>query len=89
MAILITEEDPANRLARTIISDIKLYNEAKVRQGIENDNLFEVLSNELKEGEEHYNKRVALELRNCTNFFNRAIVDVLIKSMAHIPSKMW
>ena len=89
MANLITVEEPANRLARTIISDIKLYNEEKVRKGIEEDNLFEALASELKEGVEHYNSRVAPELRERTNFFNFAIMDVLLKSLSNIPSKMW
>ena len=38
------EKVKAMRLARAIASDISLYNEQKIIKGIEQDNLFEVLS---------------------------------------------
>ena len=46
MALIETEE-AARRLARAIASDLSLYNEDKIMAGIENDNLFEELSDEL------------------------------------------
>jgi len=45
----ITSPEAAARLARTILSDIALYNKEKVKGGLKNDNLFEVLEKELKE----------------------------------------
>lgn len=47
---LITKPDEARRLARTILSDILLYNQAKVKEGIEKDSLFDILTEELAEG---------------------------------------
>jgi hypothetical protein len=47
---MITKPDEAKRLARTIVSDIVLYNPQKVKEGIEKDSLFEVLTDELAEG---------------------------------------
>ncbi|MBM4319922.1 MAG: hypothetical protein FJ125_08160 [Deltaproteobacteria bacterium] len=89
MPPLIDDPQRANRLARTIASDISLYNREKVEQGILNDDLFVRLSEEIKEGREHYDSRVAEALRGSTNFFHQALVDVLVRGQAHLPSKIW
>jgi hypothetical protein len=86
-----TEEEKikAQRLARAIASDISLYNEQKIVKGLEEDNLFDVLKDELNEGRDLYRKRVSPELYASTNFFDRAVVDIVIRSKAHIKSKIW
>ncbi len=86
---LITNPDEAKRLARTILSDIVLYNQAKVKEGIEKDNLFDILTEELAEGKKYYESMVEEGLRNTTNFFNEAVVDVLIKQGGKIKSDIW
>jgi hypothetical protein len=86
---LIKKLDEANRLARTILSDILLYNQAKVKEGIEKDTLFDLLTEELAEGKKYYETMVDAEIRNTTNLFNEAIVDVLVKQGGKIPSKIW
>ncbi len=83
------EKVKAQRLARAIASDISLYNEQKIVKGIEQDNLFEVLKEELDEGRELYKSRVSPELYASTNFFDRAVVDIVVRSKAHIKSKIW
>jgi len=83
------EKVKAQRLARAIASDISLYNEQKIVKGIEQDNLFEVLKDELAEGRELYKSRVSSELYAATNFFDRAVVDIVVRSKAHIKSKIW
>lgn len=88
MALIDTEE-AAMRLARTIASDISLYNEQKIIQGIQQDNLFDALKPELDEGLQHYKSRVAPELFDKTNFYYRAVVDIIMKSKAHIKSDIW
>jgi len=77
------------RLARAIASDISLYNEQKIVQGIEQDNLFDVLRDEIEEGRELFRSRVSTEIFSRTNFFDRAIVDIVIKPKGHIRSKIW
>lgn len=87
---LINSPEAANRLARTIISDIALYNRDKIREGIKNDSIFALLEKELKEGIDLYRNRVDPELDRKNNFFNRAVVDILIKrSGAGIDSDIW
>ncbi|HTG01460.1 MAG TPA: hypothetical protein VK654_12845 [Nitrospirota bacterium] len=86
---LITKADEAKRLARTILSDILLYNQSKVKEGIEKDTLFEVLTEELAEGKKYYETMVDEDIRRDTNFFNEAVVDVLIKQGGKIKSEIW
>ncbi len=86
---LITSPEAASRLARTIVSDIALYNREKVYEGIKNDNLFELLKKEIKEGEELYLSRVDHDLAAKTNFYNMAIVDILIKRYGNVESQIW
>jgi hypothetical protein len=86
---LIKNPDEAKRLARTILSDIVLYNQAKVKEGIEKDTLFEVLTEELAEGKKYYETMVDEEIRNSSNFFSEAVVDVLIKQGGKIRSEIW
>lgn len=86
---LITSPEAAARLARTILSDIGLYNKEKIKEGIKKDNLFEVLEKELKEGEALYKSRVDPELMKKTNFYNKAIVDILIKRSGDVESDIW
>jgi hypothetical protein len=83
------EKVKAMRLARAIASDISLYNEQKIIKGIEQDNLFDVLKEEIEEGRELYKSRVSPEVYTTTNFFDRAIVDIVIRSKAHVKSKIW
>ena len=86
-----TEEEKvkAMRLARAIASDISLYNEQKIIKGIEQDNLFDVLKDELAEGRELYKSRVSAEVYTTTNFYDRAVVDIILRSKAHVKSKIW
>lgn len=86
---LINSPDAAFRLARTIISDIALYNREKILSGIKNDNIFDLLEKELHEGLELYKSRVDPELDKKNNFYNRAIVDILIKRNGNIESEIW
>lgn len=87
--ILIDSPDAAARLARTIVSDIALYNRDKILDGIKNDNIFDLLEKELAEGLSLYRSRVAPELDVRDRLYNRAIVDILIKRNGNIESEIW
>ncbi len=84
-----TEEEKmkAMRLARAIASDISLYNEQKIIKGLEQDNLFDVLKDEIEEGRELYKSRVSSEIFTKTNFFDRAIIDIVMRPKGHVKSK--
>jgi hypothetical protein len=85
---LIETEEAARRLARAIASDLSLYNEEKIVQGIQNDDLFTALAEEIEEGRALYKSRVSPDLYQ-KNFYDRALVDILVKSKGHIKSKIW
>jgi predicted transcriptional regulator len=85
---LIETEEAARRLARAIASDLSLYNEDKIVQGITNDNLFETLHEEIEEGRALFKRRVSPDLYP-RNFYDRAIVDILVKAKGHVKSKLW
>ncbi len=86
---LIDTPEAATRLARAIASDIALYNEDKIIEGIENDTLFDVLQGELNEGLNLYRSRVTPDLFGSSNYYYRAIIDVLVRGKGHIKSKIW
>jgi hypothetical protein len=85
---LIENEEAARRLARAIASDISLYNEEKILGGIREDNLFEALAEEIEEGRALFKSRVATDLY-AKNFYDRALVDMLVKHKGHVKSKLW
>jgi hypothetical protein len=89
MAALIETPEAANRLARAIASDLSLYNEAKIKEGIENDTFFTVLQDEIAEGRAHYESRVDPRMLGSTNFYDRALIDVILARKGHIKSKIW
>ena len=88
MATLIDNAKRARQLARAIASDLTLYHEAKILEGIANDTLFESMSDEITEGRELFKSRVTEEIFT-QNIYERAIVDVLVKSKGHVKSKIW
>jgi len=86
---LIETPEQAVRLARAICSDVSLYNEEKIVRGIEQDNFFDALKDELEEGRELYRSRVHPDLFARSNFYDRAIVDVILRAKGHVKSKIW
>ena len=89
MSALIETIPEATRLARTIASDLLVYNRQKVADGLLNDDLFERLDSEIAEGQRHFDARVGTAVRNETNFLERAVVDVLIGGSSDLPAAVW
>ena len=89
MARLVNNPELAFRLARAIVSDIALYNQDKVQEGIKNDSIFDLLSEELTEGREHFFSRVSSDIPDRDHLYDRAIVDVMIKQAGVIESPIW
>ncbi len=85
---LIETDDAARRLARAIASDLSLYNEEKIVRGIEADNLLDALSEEIDEGRALFKSRVAPELF-VKGFYDRALIDIIVRYKGHVASKMW
>jgi hypothetical protein len=86
---LIDKPEMAWRRARAIASDVSLYNEKKIVEGIENDDLFTRIHDEIEEGRELYRSSIAPDLYGRTNYYDRAVVDIIVRSKGHIKSKIW
>jgi len=86
---VVKDPEVARRIARAVVSDIALYNAKKVEEGVRNDTLFDLLKEEIEEGQGYYLSRVDPEIAKNTNYFNQALVDVLLKPTGRIPSKIW
>jgi len=85
---LIEKPERARQLARAIASDLTLYHEAKILHGIEKDTLFDVMRDEIEEGRALFKSRVTPEIY-ALNQYERALVDVMLKSKGHIKSRIW
>ncbi|MGB3400181.1 MAG: hypothetical protein WBA34_08420 [Candidatus Deferrimicrobiaceae bacterium] len=86
---VVKDPDVARRIARAVVSDIAMYNAKKVEEGIAKDNLFDLLKSEIEEGRNYYLSRVDPEVVKSTNYFNLALVDLLVKPWGRVPSKAW
>ena len=86
---VVKDPDVARRIARAVVSDIVLYNAKKVEEGISKDNLFDLLKNEIEEGRSYYHSRIDPEIAASTNYFNQALVDLMVKPWGRVPSKAW
>jgi hypothetical protein len=86
---LIEAPEQAIRLARAICSDVSLYNEEKIVRSIEQDNFFDALREELEEGRDLYRSRVSPDLYGRTNYYDKAIVDVILRPKGHVKSRIW
>jgi response regulator RpfG family c-di-GMP phosphodiesterase len=75
----VTDEftEKAKRLARTIISDIYLYNSAKVDNAVRHGNFYAVFASEVREGLKLYENRIPKETRAKADFFREAIDNFL------------
>lgn len=79
----------AARLARAAASDIAIYNEARIKRGIEEDRLFEELEDDLREGYQMWREKVAEEIVTGTNLLEKALVDIIFAQHGDIPSRIF
>ena len=84
----IDNEPRAQSLARAIASDIQLYNKAKIEEGLQNDTFFDLLAEEIAEGRDLFRSRVTPEIFR-RNFYDRAIVDRVIRPSKSLDTKIW
>jgi hypothetical protein len=85
---LIDKPERARQLARAIASDLSLYHEKKLIEGIEKDTLFDVMRDEIEEGRALYKSRVTPEVYNL-GLYDRALVDMLLLRRGQVRSRIW
>jgi len=69
--------DDARRFARLVVSEIKLYNEAKVAEGRKTKDIYERLKEDIERGRQMYNDRVAADVRDATDYFQDELIRIL------------
>jgi hypothetical protein len=69
--------DDARRFARLVVSEIKLYNEAKVAEGRKTKDIYERLKEDIERGRQMYNDRVNPQVREATDYFQDELVRIL------------
>ncbi|MBA2732028.1 MAG: hypothetical protein H0U54_03945, partial [Acidobacteria bacterium] len=67
----------ARRFARLLVSEIKLYNEQKVRDGRLEGDLYERLREDIDRSRQMYDKRVAAPVAARYDYFHQEIVNTL------------
>ncbi len=73
----------ARRFARLLVSEIKLYNEQKVREGREQGDLYDRLREEVDRSREMYDKRVAPPVVTRYDYFHHELVSTLAEGDAN------
>jgi len=81
--------DAAKRFARLLVSEIKLYNEAKVVEGRKNRDLYQRLKDDIDRSRQMYGQRVSPKIASSTNYFFEELVNTLAEgdkaSLAGFP----
>lgn len=67
----------ARRFARLLVSEIKLYNEQKVREGRIQSDIYERLREDIDRSREMYDKRVAPPVAARYDYFHQEVVNTL------------
>jgi hypothetical protein len=67
----------ARRFARLLVSEIKLYNEQKVKEGRSQNNLYERLREDIDRSRQMYEKRVAPPVAARHDYFHQELVNTL------------
>ena len=75
--------EKARRFARIIVSDIALYNQEAVVDGLQNGTFYDLLRNDVTEGRELYEKRVPATIRAKKDYYQEAF-DNFIKTQKKI-----
>jgi hypothetical protein len=68
----------AKRIARLIISEIKLYNQDKIERAGSKRESLEMLKTDLLRGKQHYNSRIATQLPLVPDYFNETVNEILL-----------
>ncbi|GMR23454.1 MAG: hypothetical protein BMS9Abin37_1884 [Acidobacteriota bacterium] len=71
------KHEEAMRFARLLVSEIKLYNEAKVQQGRSNNGIYNLMRDDIERSRQLYKERVPEPVRSSTNYFNDELIRIL------------
>jgi hypothetical protein len=82
--------DDARRIARLLVSEIKLYNERKVTEGRAAGDLYERLRDDIERSRQVYAERTPEHVRATSDFFHEELVRILAEgkpeALGPVPS---
>ncbi|HET6466502.1 MAG TPA: response regulator [Nitrospiria bacterium] len=79
--------EAAKRLARIIMSDIALYNQRAIDEGVRNGTMYDLLRDEIEEGKKLYESRVPAEIASSTDYYREAIDEFIRKRKSEIQKR--
>ncbi|HEY0557224.1 MAG TPA: hypothetical protein VGG20_23415 [Thermoanaerobaculia bacterium] len=71
------QHEEARRLARLLVSEIKLYNEEQVEEGRRNRDIYERLREDIDRSRQMYDERVDPQILRTTDYFYQELVRIL------------
>lgn len=69
--------EEAQRLARLLVTEIKLYNEDEVEEGRRNRNIYQTLREDINRSRQIYEERIDEKIRAETDYFHEELVRIL------------
>lgn len=72
-----SRREEARRLARLLVTEIKLYNEEQVEEGLERGNLYAALQEEIDRSRRIFEERIPADVRAETDYFRDELVRIL------------
>lgn len=69
--------EEARRLARLLVSEIRLYNEEQVELGRRNHDIYERLKDDIDRSRQMYDERVDPRILKSTDYFYQELVRIL------------
>ena len=78
------QHEEARRLARLLVTEIKLYNEEEVEEGRQAGNVYARLREDIDRSQQIYNDRIAPEVREEKDYFHEALVRILAGGEAQV-----
>ena len=76
--------EEARRLARLLVTEIKLYNEEQVEAGRRNRNIYEVLREDIDRSRQIYEERIDDTVRTAADYFHDELVRILAAGESEI-----
>ena len=74
----------ARKIARLLVSEVKLYNEAKVAVGRKNKDLYERLKEDIERSRQTYMQRIDPEVAGKSNYFHEELIATLAEGDAEV-----
>ncbi len=72
-----SQHEEARRLARLLVTEVKLYNEELVEEGRRKGNVYSVLREDIDRSRQIFEDRIAEDVRSHSDYFREALVRIL------------